>query len=353
MEWLYGVVDPVILNGHYNRPGRDRGRLSSEYRQQPLYYQDHGLLAPAGPAGVGRVHRSASVSDPRRPAQIVINNEFDAHSPQPSPHRHHRHSSHGHDYHYDDYSDDSFDEPAHSPGRHRRHSRQRSRRRRSPSRDPSPAHDPEYERRMKKLEELERKEKEEEARQRFEEEMILKEAKKAKKKKEEDELKKKAIEEYNIKMLEEKAKKDKEKKEADEDYQKRVKKDLAKFGYEEEDIAKILKGEKDKEHGGHGKQKKIMDLSRPTYIKVHRKHLSPDTLDEYELPWEWDEVSPPIPFLLTLPYLASQAPIQEKEKLTHTPHSATPTTSSLSAGSPNTTRPSCSNTRASIASGSS
>ena len=28
----------------------------------------------------------------------------------------------------------------------------------------------------------------------------------------------------------------------------------------------------------------------PTYIKVHRKWLSPSTLDEYELPWEWDDV---------------------------------------------------------------
>lgn len=30
-------------------------------------------------------------------------------------------------------------------------------------------------------------------------------------------------------------------------------------------------------------------LGRPTYIKVHRKHLSPITLDEYGLPWEFDD----------------------------------------------------------------
>lgn len=290
MEWPAGGLDPVVLNGHYTRPGRDRGRLNSEHmNRQPVYYQDpNGLLIPAGAAGVGRAHRSASVSDPRRPAQIVINNEFDAHSPQPSPRRHHRHSSHGHDYHYDEYSDDSFDERAHSPRRHRRSSRHH----RSPSRSPSPFYDLEYERKMKKLEDLEKKEQEEEARERYEEEMILKEAKKAKKKKEEEELKKKAIEEYHIKQLEEKAKKDKEKKEADEEFKKRVKKTFGQAGYDEEDIEKILK-RGDKEHGGHGghgKQKQIMDLSRPTYIKVHRKHLSPETLDEYELPWEWDEV---------------------------------------------------------------
>jgi hypothetical protein len=34
-----------------------------------------------------------------------------------------------------------------------------------------------------------------------------------------------------------------------------------------------------------------IDLSRPTYIKVNRKYLLPDTLDHYKLPWEWDKVS--------------------------------------------------------------
>ncbi len=41
----------------------------------------------------------------------------------------------------------------------------------------------------------------------------------------------------------------------------------------------------------------VKDLSRPTYIKVHRKHLSPDTLDEYDLPWEWDKVSTPVDWI--------------------------------------------------------
>ena len=29
----------------------------------------------------------------------------------------------------------------------------------------------------------------------------------------------------------------------------------------------------------------------PTYTKVHRRHICPDTLDLYQLPWEWDDVS--------------------------------------------------------------
>lgn len=31
--------------------------------------------------------------------------------------------------------------------------------------------------------------------------------------------------------------------------------------------------------------------SRPTYIKVARWHICPETLDEYSLPWVWDDVS--------------------------------------------------------------
>ena len=31
-----------------------------------------------------------------------------------------------------------------------------------------------------------------------------------------------------------------------------------------------------------------INLSRPTWIKVKRKWLLPETLDHYYLPWEWD-----------------------------------------------------------------
>lgn len=32
-------------------------------------------------------------------------------------------------------------------------------------------------------------------------------------------------------------------------------------------------------------------ISRPTYIKVHKEHVDPKTLDVYDLPWEWDPAS--------------------------------------------------------------
>ncbi len=310
--WVPGGYEPVIVNGHQARPGQRRGRLASDHvdRHPQMYYQDgNRFLVPAGPAGAGRM-RAASASDQRRPAQIVINNEVvDNHSPQRSPHRHQRHRSHDHDYRYDDYSDDSWDDRAHSPHRHRRHNRHR----RTPSRSPSPYEHYDYDReKLKaKVEELERreraKEEEERQRERFEEERLLEEARKLKKKEEEEKFKKRAIEEYNIKQLEEKAKAAEEKRKADEDYKKRVVKDFQKAGYDEEEIKEILKG-KEKHHGhehalvhgGHGHEQ-IVDLRRPTFLRVHRKHLSPETLDIYDLPWDWDEVS----FPLTKPSLRS------------------------------------------------
>lgn len=47
-------------------------------------------------------------------------------------------------------------------------------------------------------------------------------------------------------------------------------------------ISKEFSAEKEHEHD-NGKQ--ILDLYRPTSIKVHRKHVSPEMVEEFELPW--------------------------------------------------------------------
>lgn len=86
-------------------------------------------------------------------------------------------------------------------------------------------------------------------------------------------------------------------KEADEESRERVKKTFGQAGYDEESIEKMLKkGEKGQEHG-HSKEIRIRDLTRPTYTKVHHKYMSPETLDEYNLPWEWGENVGPLPHL--------------------------------------------------------
>ena len=37
--------------------------------------------------------------------------------------------------------------------------------------------------------------------------------------------------------------------------------------------------------------RKVMGLNQPTYIKSHVDHVSPECLDAYKLPWEYDKVS--------------------------------------------------------------
>ena len=58
-----------------------------------------------------------------------------------------------------------------------------------------------------------------------------------------------------------------------------------------QDPSEREKNKKDAKVVQDGKRSIDINATKPTYIKVHRKHLSPDTLDLYDLPWEWDEVS--------------------------------------------------------------
>ena len=284
MEWPTGgqmVPVPVILNS--SRPGRHRGRLNSEHPQnRPVYYQDQfGLLIPADGGGGGRHGRSSSVSGPHgaQPAVIVNNEIWQEQSPSP---RHRRRSSHGHDYHYSD--DDDWEEHRHDR-RRRGYSRG--------SRTPSPLYDSETEERLRKLKLLEKKEEDQAAQERWEEEQIIKAARKEKKKKEEEELKKRAVEEYELKKLEDAAKAKKKKEEEEEAFREKAMVTFAAAGYSKKSVAGILEAAERGKKVKHGNQ--IMDLSRPTYIKVNKKHLSPETLNEYELPWKWDEVScPPV-----------------------------------------------------------
>jgi len=50
----------------------------------------------------------------------------------------------------------------------------------------------------------------------------------------------------------------------------------------------IVKMDGDDKKQSHAQQ--VMALARPTYIKVHRKYLDTETLNAYEIPWEWDLV---------------------------------------------------------------
>ncbi|RMZ75939.1 hypothetical protein DV738_g5243, partial [Chaetothyriales sp. CBS 135597] len=57
--------------------------------------------------------------------------------------------------------------------------------------------------------------------------------------------------------------------------------------YTDERIDRVLREKrKDRNDNDHAW---AIDLSRPTFIKVNRKFLSPVTLDHFSLPWEWDK----------------------------------------------------------------
>ncbi|KAI9881026.1 MAG: hypothetical protein M1830_008908 [Pleopsidium flavum] len=244
-----------------------------------------GLLAPAPGFGHG-LHRSHSATGSRPRRQVIIDTpQWEEHSPIRSSRPRSVHDPHW---------DDDWDERAYSPGLRehsrtpsRSHSRTRSRIRAHTqgSRDPSPYYwQFENEMKLKELEEFKKKQEEEERTKRIEEQIFLKrakeEAEEAAQKKEEEEIKKQAIHEYTIRQKEKAEKEKREKEEADKLFKERVKKEFTAAGYSEEHIEAILT---------KGKKPKAKELSRPTYIKVHRKHLSPETLDVFHLPWEWDD----------------------------------------------------------------
>lgn len=107
-------------------------------------------------------------------------------------------------------------------------------------------------------------------------------------------IKKENIAEYTRIIKEGKEKREKEKKEEDEEFRKRMKKKFGQAGSDEESIEKISKMGMEQGHG-NSINTKTRDLRRPATVRVHRKHMSPETLNKYKLPWEWDEVNTILP----------------------------------------------------------
>ena len=242
--------------------------------RQPVYYAgpDGQLLVPAS----GGVQRSSSVSG-QRPPHINIYNDYAASWDDHSGRR--PSSAHGSLY-YDEVEDRVY---------------RAGPRVRRPSASPSRELDPETKEKLKQYDDLKKKEEEKAQQKRIEEKLLMdrikREAELAEREKEEKELKKKAIEEYKLKEEEERIKKQKEKEREDEEFRERMRKTLWANGYSAEQIDRMMKkAEKKSDGDSSGRSTTALVLNRPTYIKVHRKHLDPETLDVYQLPWEWDDV---------------------------------------------------------------
>jgi hypothetical protein len=132
---------------------------------------------------------------------------------------------------------------------------------------------------------------EEEERKRQEEKRIKEEIERAKfqeayelaqKKQREKELLEAAKREEDAK----KAREMERKKEEDRKFAEKFIAQLLSLGYTEAQAKAMLQRKRDKEQG----ESMIMDLSKPTWIRIHRKYLAIETLEFYSLPWEWDEV---------------------------------------------------------------
>lgn len=73
-----------------------------------------------------------------------------------------------------------------------------------------------------------------------------------------------------------------------------MRKRLAKNGYTQNQIDAMIR-EKDSKQQTTSKTTTTVEKWRsnaPTYAKIHRDYLSIDTLRYYEIPWEYDRVSP-------------------------------------------------------------
>jgi hypothetical protein len=137
---------------------------------------------------------------------------------------------------------------------------------------------------LKMLEEEERKRrdqkriKEEMERAKFQEAYDL-----AQKKKREKELLEEAQRDEDAK----KAREAKQKQGEDRKFAERFIAQLLSLGYTEEQAKAMLQRRRDREQG----ESISMDLTKPTWIRIHRKYLAIETLEFYSLPWEWDQVS--------------------------------------------------------------
>ncbi|KAJ6004492.1 hypothetical protein N7522_006137 [Penicillium canescens] len=100
-----------------------------------------------------------------------------------------------------------------------------------------------------------------------------------------------AVEEWKLEQERIKQRQKEEAERKDKEFRDRLR---IEFGYTEEEIEAILKKKnkeekKEKKEEKKEKKEEKEEKEKTTWIKVHRKHLLPETLIAYSLPWDWDE----------------------------------------------------------------
>jgi hypothetical protein len=229
------------------------------------------LLSVHGSSGRGR-QRSSSVN---------INIDPHHHSRGPSRDRRRERSKGRRSSTSSSSSEEDIGYGDHTYHHHHRHSSR-----------PDSKTDPELAVKLAKLKILEEEERNRQEQKRIKEEIERSKFQEAydlaQKKKREKELLEEAQREEDAK----KAREARQKKEEDRKFAEKFIAQLLSLGYTEEQAKAMLQKRRDKDQA----ESMIMDLSKPTWIRVHRKYLAIETLEFYSLPWEWDEVS----VLLTL-----------------------------------------------------
>ena len=95
---------------------------------------------------------------------------------------------------------------------------------------------------------------------------------------------------------------EKAKKKAQEEELERAMRDrLSHLGFQDNQIQALVHPEKAKElQQGMMPGNPLRIAAQPTYAKIHRNHLDIETLHYYDIPYEYDVVSPYVPFLSSL-----------------------------------------------------
>jgi hypothetical protein len=162
------------------------------------------------------------------------------------------------------------------------------------SRTPSPYYRPErvkhvdYEtqKKLERLKILEQEKAEEEAHEKYRAELEIKKAKEQLEAEKKKDQAKKAVEDWQREQDIKKAKERKEKEDQEKLVEERVRQVLLGGSYTSAQL-ELASSEIHVHDRRHINETRI-DLLRPTYIKVHKKHLLPETLEVYGLPWSWD-----------------------------------------------------------------
>jgi hypothetical protein len=149
----------------------------------------------------------------------------------------------------------------------------------------------ELEQTRRELEEYQRKEAAEREADRMKKHMEFKRLKEERDKREREDIieeeRKRAVKEYEEKQAKKAAEEKKAKEERDRLFKIQMETDLRKAGMDETQIAIVMKKE-----GAPDSLKAIAPAPAPTYTRMSRRHLSIETLREYRIEYEFDQVSP-------------------------------------------------------------